>query len=87
METYDELGRLGVKVGVHKATVTVILVVARMAQLLWIGRLVNAILDGGQWIRWNALGVLFQSRQKIDNDRLDTVSRVFCNLNEEVGLS
>ena len=85
--TYDELGRLGGKVGVHKATVTVILVVARMARVLWIGRLVNVILDGCQWIRWNALGALFQSRRKIDNDRLEAVSRVFCDLNEEVGLN
>ena len=87
MGTYDELGRLGGKVGVPKATVTVILVVARMAQLLWIGRLVNVILDGCQWIRWNALGALFQSRRKIDNDRLEAVSRVFCDLNEEAGLN
>ncbi len=86
-ETYDELGRLALKVGVHKSTVTVTLAAARMARVLWIGRLANAFLDVCQWIRWTVLGGLLQSRRKQNNDRLDTASRVFCNLNEEVGLS
>ena len=86
-ETYDELGRLGRKVGVHNVTVTLTLAVARMARVLWIGRLVNVLLDVCQWIRWTILGRVFQSRRKQNNHCLDTASRVFCNLNEEVGLN
>jgi len=86
-EAYDELGRLGLKVGVHNVTVTVTLAVARIARVLRIGRLVNLLLDVCQWIRWTGLGGLLQSRRKQNNDRLETASRVFCNLNEEAGLN
>ena len=86
-ETYDELGRLGLKVGVHNAIVTVTLAAARMARVLWIGRLVNVLLDVCQWIRWRVIGGGLQFRRKQTNARLDSASRVFCHLNEEVGLN
>ena len=86
-ESYAELGRLGREVGVRSLTVTLTLTVARIARVLWVGRLVNALLDVCQWIRWTVLAGLLRSRKNQNNHCLDTASRVFCNLNEEVGLN